>query len=145
MANRSRSSRAPIAGSFHQLLWDWIAVYFGKKACDAVRTECHIGRGDQLADLPDRGAFLPRFYDAVLEWPDLGVTGRRRQRERASDLIEALRARGDVGCFSHRVSARSVFLGKCLGVGRPSFQPHGSSAVGRDLWAAVLRALGWQW
>ena len=32
-----------------------------------------------------------------------------------------------------QVNARSVFLSKCLGVGRPFFQTYGSSAVGREV------------
>ena len=44
----------------------------------------------------------------VLERRELGVTGRRRRRERASCLVEALRASGDFGCFIHRISGGLV-------------------------------------
>ena len=47
---------------------------------------------------------LPQLYDTILERCELCVTGRRRKRERAGGLVEALRARGDVGRFIHRIS-----------------------------------------
>ena len=104
MANRSRGSRAPTAGSFRRSLWRRIAVHFGEKPRDRVRPDCHVDRGEQFANEAQRGALLPQLHDAILERREFGVTGRRRRRECASGVVEALRARGDVRCFVHRIS-----------------------------------------
>jgi hypothetical protein len=50
MANRSRGSRAPMAGSSRGSLWHRIAVHFGEETRDGFRPDCHINRGEQFAD-----------------------------------------------------------------------------------------------
>ena len=45
-----------------------------------------------------------QLHDTILERRELCVTSRRRKRECAGGLVEALRARGDVCSFIHRIS-----------------------------------------
>jgi len=68
------------------------------------RSDSPIDRGEQFANEAQRGALLPQLHDAVLDRRKLGVTDRQRRRECASGIVEALRARGDVGCLVHRIS-----------------------------------------
>jgi hypothetical protein len=88
------------------MLWSWLAIHLGEEPRDSVGADRHVDRGEQFTDEPERTAFLPQLDDAILVGHQLCVARRCWWRECADGVVEALRARSDVGGFAHGVKGR---------------------------------------